>query len=73
MSYRCQCKDPIEAIPPSNLGPRGDRLHTAVFHDRCNEARAQLQVDVPELLISAQDLQRQRWGAIVSDGESEDG
>lgn len=45
---------------PSSPSPKRCFLYTTVFHDPCNEGRAQLQVDVPDVLISAQDLQEQR-------------
>lgn len=65
----CQCKDPFEGSPPwtfeshppSNPCPKRCCVHTTVFHDPGNEAGAQLQVDVPDVLIPAQDLQEQRW------------
>lgn len=51
----------LEISPPSNPSPKCCFLYTTCFHDPCNEGRAQMQVDVPDVLISAQDLQEQRW------------
>lgn len=51
---------PLEISPPSNPNPKCCFLYTTAFHDPCNKGRAQLQVDVPDVLISAQDLQEQR-------------